>query len=292
MRIGAVFPQTEIGDDPMAIRDWAQAAEDLGYRHILAYEHVLGFGKSPVQSYVGPVTPDRTIHEPFVLFGYLAGLTRRIELATGIVVLPQRQTALVAKQAAQVDVLSGGRLRLGIGVGYAPAEFAALREEYRTRGARIEEQMAVLRALWTEEAVTFQGRWHALEAAGIAPRPVQRPIPIWIGGSSEAAMERTARLADGWIAVLMAPDDRACELVGRMHAYAEKAGRDPNTVGIDVHLPLRSVPEERWEAHLDGWRQLGTTHLSVETMMAGFTSPQQHIDALRRVAAVLGVEPS
>lgn len=289
MRIGAVFPQTEIGDDPVAVRDWAQAAEGLGYRHLLIYEHVLGFAKDPAPTYVGPATPDRVLHEPFVTFGYLAGLTRTVELVTGVVVLPMRQTAVVAKQAAQVDVLSGGRLRLGIGVGGVPAEYAALGEDYRTRGARIEEQMAVLRALWTEEAVTFHGRWHHLEGAGISPRPVQRPIPLWIGGMAEAAIARAARLADGWIPVLFAPDERARGMVERLRAHAAAAGRPPEAVGLDVHLPLRSVPEARWEAHAEGWRRLGATHLSVEAMMTGLTSPQQHIDALRRVAAAVGV---
>lgn len=289
MRIGAVFPQTEIGDDPVAIRDWAQAAEGLGYRHILAYEHVLGFAKDPIQTSVGPMTPDRNAHEPLVLFGYLAGLTRRVELATGILILPQRQTALVAKQAAEVDVLSGGRLRLGIGVGYAPAEFTALGADYHTRGARIEEQMALLRALWTEEAVIFQGRWHHLEGAGMSPRPVQRPIPIWIGGMSEAALKRAAALADGWLSVLRATDDHARGMIERLRAYADAAGRAPGAVGIDVHLPLRSVAQAGWAEHAEAWRKLGATHLSVETMMAGFTSPQQHIDALRRVAEDLGL---
>ena len=289
MRVGAVFPQLEIGHDPLAIRDWAVAVESVGYDYILVYEHVLGFREEPAPSVLGPVFPEVTFHEPFVLFGYLASLTHRVGLTTGILVLPQRQTALVAKQAAAVDVLSGGRLRLGVGVGYVPDEFRALNEEYRNRGRRIEEQIAVLRALWTEQEVTFHGRWHHLNAAGISPLPVQRPIPLWIGGRSEAAMRRAAVLGDGWLSTLMRPDDAARAGIDRLRTYVEAGGRPADAVGVDVHLPLRSVPAERWGEYADAWRELGVTHLSVDTQLAGFTSPSQHLDAVRRVGEALGV---
>lgn len=287
MQIGAVFPQTEIGADPVAIRDYAQAVEELGYRHILIYDHVLGASTATRPDWRGPYSSETMFHEPFVLFGYLAALTRRVELVTGVIILPQRQTALVAKQTAEIDVLSGGRLRLGIGVGWNPVEYQALNEDFHTRGARSEEQIAVLRALWTTPVVTFQGRWHHIDAAGINPLPVQRPIPIWIGGQSDAALERAGRLADGWFPQ-RPPDDEAHALVERLRAYTREAGRAPESVGIEARLGL-SQPENTWATYADGWRALGATHLCVNTMGAGFASPQGHIDALRRAKDVLGV---
>jgi probable F420-dependent oxidoreductase len=213
MDLGVVFPQLDIGADPAAVRDYAQAAEDLGYTHILAFEHVLGVNperhpgwKGPYDhtsqchpGWKGPYDHTSQFHEPFVMFGYLAGLTQRIGFITGILVLPQRQTQLVAKQTAQVDLLSGGRLRLGIGVGWNWAEFEGMGAHFRDRGRRIEEQIDLLRLLWTQERVSFEGKWHTIPDAGINPLPVQRPIPIWIGGSAEAVIERTGRMADGWL---------------------------------------------------------------------------------------------
>src|SRR5262249_46087753 len=199
MRIGAIFPQTEIGVDLAGIRDYALAIEEMGFDHLLAYDHVLGADTSTRPGWQGPYTSESQFHEPFVLFGYLAALTRRVELVTGVIILPQRQTALVAKQTAEVDVLSGGRLRLGIGVGWNAVEYQALSEDFYTRGARCDEQIAVLRALWREPVVTFSGRFHTIEAAGINPLPIRRGIPMWIGGHSEAALKRAGRLGDGWL---------------------------------------------------------------------------------------------
>src|SRR5215475_11432902 len=228
MRLGVVFPQTEIGTDPVVIRDYAQAAESAGYHHLLVFDHVLGakverfdkLGRKP------PYTDEYPFHEVFVLFGYLAACTRRLELVTGIVILPQRQTALVAKQAAAVDVLSGGRLRLGVGVGWNAVEFEALGQDFTKRGRRVEEQVEVLRALWTRELVTFHGREHYISDAGLNPLPVQRPIPIWMGGESEVVQRRMSRLADGWM-----PHFRAGEAgqaaVDRIHGLVREAGRDP-----------------------------------------------------------------
>ena len=198
MQIGVVFPQTEIGDDPAAIRDYAQAVEGLGYRHILAYDHVLGASTANRPGWRGAYTSDTPFHEPFVLFAYLAGQTRRVEFVTGVIVLPQRQTALVAKQAAELDLLSGGRLRLGVGVGWNEVEYQALGQDFHNRGARIEEQVALLRALWTEPVVTFRGRWHTVEEAGIKPLPAQRPIPVWFGATADAGIARAGRSGDGW----------------------------------------------------------------------------------------------
>ncbi len=287
MRIGATFPQTEIGNDPIAIRDWAQAAEGAGYDHILVFDHVLGAGRSTRPDWGGPYDSDTPFHEVFILYGYLAVLTRQIELVTGVVILPQRQTALVAKQAATLDLLSGGRLRLGIGVGWNAVEYDGLNENFRDRGARSEEQIAVLRALWSDTAVTFEGRWHRIANAGINPLPVRRPIPIWIGGGAEATLARVGRIGDGWFPQLP-PDDEARTALERLRGYAERAGRDPGAIGIEPRINLGRVREEDAAAYLAGWRDLGATHISVNFMGAGFATPQQHIGALGRVRALLG----
>src|SRR5262250_1474052 len=205
MQYGVVFPQTEFGNDPLAIKDYAQTADGLGYDYLLVYDHVLSAHPDRGRKLTGPYTHEHPFHEPFVFFGYLAAVTTRLQLTTGIIILPQRQTALVAKQAAEIDVLSGGRLRLGIGLGWNQVEYEALNQDFHTRGRRSEEQIEVLRLLWTEETVTYSGRWHRISHAGLNPRPIQRPIPIWIGSGApqmplppEAGMRRIARLADGW----------------------------------------------------------------------------------------------
>ena len=204
MRIGVVFPQTEIGSDPAVIKDYAQTAEGLGYTHILAYDHVIGANLASRPGWQPPYSHLDTFHEPFVLYGYLAGLTKTIDLTTGIIILPQRQTVLVAKQAATVDVFSGGRLRFGIGIGWNPVEYEALGQDFKNRGQRSEEQVELLRQLWTRELVTFHGRWHTVIDAGINPLPIQRPIPIWFGGTDDRALRRLARLGDGWFPLMAA----------------------------------------------------------------------------------------
>jgi probable F420-dependent oxidoreductase len=285
MQLGVVFPQTEIGTDPAAIRDYAQAVEQAGYHHLLVYDHVLG---ALPERFAGgnlrfrpPYTHESTFHEPMVLFGYLAAVTRRLELVTGILILPQRQTALVAKQAAEVDVLTGGRLRLGVGIGWNFTEYEALNEDFHTRGRRIEEQIAVLRRLWTEPVVTFTGHWHHLDRVGINPLPVQRPIPIWMGGMAEPVLKRVARLADGWFPQF-SPSEEARATVARLHGYIRAAGRDPAAVGIEGRMSVTRGSPEEWVERAEAWRALGATHLSVNTMGGGFTSPQQHIDAVLR----------
>ena len=230
MQIGVVFPQLEIGSDPVAIRDYAQAAESLGYDHLLVYDHVLGANRETHEWLRGPYRHPDAFHEPFVLFGYLAGLTRKIELVTGILILPQRQTALVAKQAAEVDVLSGGRLRLGIGIGWNSVEYEALNEDFTNRGRRSEEQIEVMRALWTNDLVTFKGRWHTITDAGINPLPVQRPIPIWFGGYDDRVLRRIGRIGDGWIIAGggNTPTPEVTSAVDRVKRYTRDAGRDPS----------------------------------------------------------------
>jgi probable F420-dependent oxidoreductase len=288
MRIGAVFPQTEIGTSAPAIRDYAQAVEAMGYTHILAYDHVVGASTATRPNWTGPYTSESLFHEVFVLFGYLAAATSAVELVTGVLILPQRQTVLVAKQAAAVDVLSGGRFRLGVGIGWNPVEFQALEEDFHNRGVRSEEQIEVLRALWSEDAITFHGRWHHIEAAGINPQPVRRSIPIWLGGSVDATLRRAARLGDGWMPQLP-PDDRARDMVERLHAYAREAGRDPAALGIEARLSVAQVRDEAgWTRFVEGWRALGATHLTVNTMGLDLPSPDAHVATLRRVKDVLG----
>jgi probable F420-dependent oxidoreductase len=286
MQIGVTFPQTEIGNDPVVIRDYAQAAEELGYHHILAYDHVLGASLTTRPNWSGPYNSNTPFHEPFVLFGYLAAVTKQVELVTGVIILPQRQTALVAKQTAEVDVLSGGRLRLGIGVGWNEVEYEGLNENFHNRGIRSEEQIAVLRALWQETAITFEGRWHHINNAGINPLPVRRSIPIWIGGHSEATFKRIARLADGWFTLRGPEDSRS--LIERLRALVQEAGRPPEAVGIEARLSIGQVPESAWASTVEAWRKLDVTYLGINTMGAGLTSPRAHIDALRKVKQVLG----
>src|SRR5215469_2599155 len=271
MRIGAIFPQTEIGDDPAVIREYAQAVEGLGYAHILAYDHVLGAGLASRPGWRGPYNSETLFHEPLTLFAYLAAITQRVQLVSGVIILPQRQTALVAKQAAEVDVLSGGRLRLGIGVGWNPVEYQGLGEDFATRGARSEEQIAVLRALWTQPTVTFNGRWHQIEDAGIKPLPVQRPIPIWIGGGAEATLRRAGRIGDGWFPQV-APDERGAAMVERLRSYTREAGRAESAVGIEARLSIGQVGEDQWAGYAGTWRALGATHLGVNTMSARLAS--------------------
>ena len=283
MNIGVVFPQVEIGQDRAAIRDYAQAVEAMGYTHILVFDHVLGANPDRPGGWKGPYTYEHSFHEPFVLFGFLAGVTSRLELVTGILILPQRQTALVAKQAAAVDVLSGGRLRLGVGVGWNPVEFEALGENFKNRGKRIEEQIEVMRALWTEELVTFHGQWHRIPDAGIKPLPVQRPIPIWMGGESEPVLQRAARLADGWMPHFR-PGPQAQAIVDRLHGSIKEARRDPAKFGIEGRMTLSQVPSGQWATELAAWRAMrGITHLCVHTVGLGLKTPDEHVHMLQRL---------
>ena len=289
MNIGVVFPQTEIGNDPAAIRDYAQAVEAMGYTHVLAFDHVLGANPPSHPGLRGPYTYKHAFHEPFVLFGFLAAVTTRVELVTGIIILPQRQTALVAKQTAAVDVLSGGRLRLGVAVGWNFVEYEALGEDFKIRGRRIEEQIEILRALWTKELVTVTGRWHRVTDAGINPLPVQRPIPIWMGGESEPVVRRAARVADGWLPHFR-PGPEAQVVVDRVHGWVEDAGRDPGKFGVEGRFALAQVPRDQWGKELAAWRAMrGVTHVSVYTVGLGLKSPAEHVETLRRFRDEAGV---
>lgn len=288
MNVGVVFPQTEIGPDPIAIRDYVQAAEGLGYSHLIVYDHVLGADTRFHQSWTGSYTSADMFHEPLVLFGYLAAITSSLELVTAVLILGQRQTALVAKQAAEVDVLSSGRLRLGIGVGWNHVEYEALDQNFHDRGRRSEEQIALLRSLWTEEVVNFQGRWHQVAHAGINPLPVQRPIPIWMGAGarmnpvpSDRVLRRVARLADGWFPQFL-PDETGGATVAKMRALAKGLGRDPSSIGMEARINISDGDPEVWQERANAWQALGATHVSVNTMRAGFRSLQDHVDAIQQ----------
>lgn len=278
MRLGAVFPQTEIGSDPVVVRDFAQAVEEAGFDHLLAYDHVLGATHDREPKLTGPYTEKSLFHEPFVLFGYLAAATSRIELTTGILILPQRQTALVAKQAAEVDLLSGGRLRLGVGVGWNYVEYDALNENFKNRGKRQEEQVEVLRKLWAEPLVSYKGQYHEIDRAGLLPLP-GRKIPIWWGGFSPVAFERGARLGDGFI--FGGNLETGIKALEQTRGFMRDAGRDPAGFGAELMLMSRSLGNAGAIASdLSAWKQAGGTHASIVTMNQDLPNPQAHIDAL------------
>jgi probable F420-dependent oxidoreductase len=288
MQIGVVFPQTEIGPDPGAVRAYAQGAEQLGFRHLLAYDHVLGADPAAHPGWSGPYDIATTFHEPMVLFGYLAALTR-LELVTGIIILPQRQTALVAKQAAEVDLLTGGRLRLGVGLGWNRVEYDALGKDFASRGRRAGDQVRLLRRLWTEPSVTFDADGEHVVGAGLAPLPVQRPIPVWFGAQSPAAYRRAGRLADGWFPqVRPGPDLEAARQEVSQAAIA--AGRDPAGIGMEGRASWTGDPETLL-FRTGTWREAGASHLSVNTMGAGLATVDDHLAALGQAAQALGLTP-
>lgn len=283
MKIGLVFPQTEFPADPPAIRDYAHLAEDLGFTHILAYDHVLGANPERLGGWQGPYTFRHPFQEPLVLFGYLAGLTTRLEFTTGVIILPQRQTALFAKQCATLDVLSGGRLRVGVGLGWNEVEYEALNEDFHTRGKRMSEQVELLQRLWTEELVTFEGRYHRIPDAGLNPLPVQRPIPLWFGGSAEPVLQRAARYGAGWMPNFRLAAD-AAPVIERLHGLLRAEGRDPAQFGLEARLHYGDGDASVWRKTAQDWQAAGATHISFNTMGHGFARPEQHFAAIRLFA--------
>ena len=286
MRIGVVFPQTEIGADAGAVRAYASGVEELGFTHVLAYDHVLGADPVAHAPWQGPYDVHTTFHEPMVLFGYLAALTS-VELVTGIIILPQRQSALVAKQAAEVDLLTGGHFRLGVGLGWNAVEYEALGKDFSNRGRRVEEQIALMRRLWTEQSVTFDGEHERVTAAGLAPMPIQRPIPVWFGAQSPRAYERAGRLADGWFPQVP-PGPKLEHARGLVSEAAAKAGRDPSTLGMEGRVSWGEEGTAKLVQHVGRWRDAGATHVSINTMGAGLGSVDGHLAALSEAAAALG----
>ena len=285
MHIGVVFPQTEIGADVTAIRAYAQGVQQLGFSHVLVYDHVVGADPATHAPWTGPYDVHTTFHEPMVLFGYLAAVTT-LELVTGIVILPQRQTVLAAKQAAEVDLLTGGRFRFGVGLGWNAVEYEALGKDFTNRGRRLEEQIALLRRLWTEQAITFDGTYERVTGAGLAPLPVQRPIPVWIGARSKPAYERIGRLADGWFPQLQ-PGPQLQEACAIVDAAAAAAGRDPASLGIEGRLNWSDGGGDEAAGRAAQWRAAGATHLSINTMGAGLGGVDGHLAALATAAETL-----
>jgi probable F420-dependent oxidoreductase len=288
MKIGVVFPQTEIGADVGAVRAYAESVEHLGFTHVLAYDHVLGADPSVHSGWSGPYDLRSTFHEPFVLFGYLAAFTS-LEFATGVIILPQRQTALVAKQAAEVDILTGGRFRLGVGLGWNAVEYEALGKTFSDRGTRIEEQVGLLRRLWTVPSVTFDGAHEHVTGAGLAPLPVQRPIPVWFGAHSPPAYRRAGRLGDGWLPQVP-PGPRLDEARAIVEQAAREAGRDPATLGMEGRVGWGEKGVDKLAEQVGRWRAAGATHVSVNTMGSGLATVDDHLRVLGRVAPALGLD--
>lgn len=286
MQVGVVYPQTELRGDPDAVRRFGTAVEDLGFDHLLAYDHVLGAVHADrTPPLAGPYTEHDPFHDPFVMFAHLAAITERIGFATGILVLPQRQTALVARQAADVDLLSGARLRLGVGIGWNYVEYDALGQDFHTRGARQEEQIGLLRRLFTEPVVDFSGRFDRVDRASLVPKPA-RSIPIWLGGSGDAAFERGARLADGFI-FFGGGIDHCVDAWRRLRDRVGGLGRPVEDFGADYVVLTGGVDVVTTE--IDAWREAGGTHASVVTMGLGLDSVDSHIDYLTSVADALSL---
>jgi probable F420-dependent oxidoreductase len=283
MRIGVVFPQTEIGTDVGAVRAYGQRVEELGYTHVLAYDHVLGADPAVHKGWRGPYNSHTTFHEPFVVFGYLAAITA-LELVTGVIILPQRQTALVAKQATEVDLLTGGKFRLGVGLGWNPVEYEALGKSFRDRGRRLDEQVDLLRKLWTEPTITYDGIYEQVTGAGLAPMPVQRPIPVWFGATSPPALRRAGRLGDGWFPQTT-PGAQLDEARAIVEQAAVEAGRDPSQLGMEGRVDVGPNVAR----HAQKWREAGATHVSVNTMGAGLATVDDHLAALTVAAEELSL---
>lgn len=279
MDIGLHFPQPEMPADAGAIRDYLQTAEELGYSHINVPDHVIQT-RTPRADFAmaAKYTTEYPNHETMTVLGFAAGVTTTMRLKSAVIVLPQRQAVLVAKQAAQIDVLSGGRMELGVGVGWNDPEYTALDMDFTNRGRRMEEQIEVMRQLWTEQHVTFDGEWHEIEDAGLAPMPMQQPIPIWIGAFSGIAVDRAARIADGWQALIAAPDDDAKASFDDFMSSVQGAGRDPATVGIEAALFAPDDDEDRWAKLIDDWTRCGATQL-VFRPQGDFASMLRRIEA-------------
>jgi len=290
MRTGVIFPTISIGNDPGGIRDYIQTAEALGFKHILVFDHVMGAGTATRPNWRGPYNHTNGFHEPMVLFGYIAALTKQIEMATGVLILPQRQTALVAKQAAEVDVLSGGRLRLGVGIGWNDVEYECLGEDFHKRGRRVEEQTKLMRELWAKDLVTFEGEFDTVIDAGINPRPLRKNIPLWFGGNEDAALRRIARIGDGWFP-LFGMGDKGAERIERMKNYVRDTHRGITGFGpyfgMDPMLQSADRSMDDCAKEAEWWKGQGATHISFNTMFTGRHGAKAHIERIKQFANVM-----
>ncbi len=264
IKLGTALPFTDIGADPETVTAFVQAAEALGYDHLTGTDHVIGVNVASRPDWdMNRNTSASVLHDPFVLFGFLSGVTQRIEISVQVLILAQRQTALVAKQAASLDVLCGGRFRLGVGIGWNEAEFVALNENFHDRGKRSEEQVEVMKRLWADQHVTFKGRWHEIPDAGINPRPLNRTMPLWFGGHVDATLRRTAKYGDGWIMLSHPAGDAAVALFEKLRGYVAEEGRDPDAVGIEIWTSIAEGGPEDWRAEVEFWKEAGVTHITV-----------------------------
>ena len=283
MKYGIVFPQTEIGSNPDDIARFAQAVEEAGLDHLLAYEHVLGANTASRPNWSGPYTSESMFHEPFVLFGFLSAVVSRLEFVTGIVILPQRQTALVAKQSACLDVISRGRFRLGIGTGWNDVEYEALGENFHDRGKRSEEQIDLMRKLWAEDTITYQGKWHKITDAGLNPLPINKKIPIWLGGTAPQVIERVARMGDGWFPFF---NPNLKSQIEQVRQRAKEVGRNPDEIGIECILPVGEMGSNERD-RIKMCSDMGVTHISAVTMGHGFNSLDAQVNAVKRYGEVV-----
>jgi probable F420-dependent oxidoreductase len=286
MRIGLVFPQTEFPCDPSPIRDYTQTAEELGFAHILAYDHVVGVSTEAPGAENFPYTFNDSFMEPLTLFAFMSACSNRLEFASGVIILPQRQTALFAKQTAGLDVLCQGRLRVGVGLGWNEAEYIALGEDFHNRGGRIEEQVQVLRMLWMNPLVSFSGRWHQIPNIGLNPMPIQRPIPLWFGGSAAPALRRAARLGDGWMISTSGDLDIHAELEIISRTLDEN-GRNHSDFGLEARISYGDGDPDKWLKQVKYWEKMGASHLSFNTMNSGLRDGRAHIQAIEQFAAVV-----
>lgn len=285
LRRGVVFPQGSIGADPGAIREFTAGITEAGFDHLVAPDHVLGADPAAHPGWHGVYDVHDAFHEPLTLFAFIAGFSS-LELVTGVLVLPQRQAALVAKQAAEVDILTGGRFRLGVGIGWNEVEYQGMGADFRTRGRRIVEQIDVMRALWTGRTVHFTGSWHEVDGAGIAPLPVQRPIPVWMGAEADhRAFVRLGQVADGWIA-LGPPRPEAQESLAVIHRAAEQAGRDPASIGVEAWVDVADGDLGRIGEEVRGWQRLGATHVAFSSRGPAAHDIHGHLRLLRQAAKI------
>ena len=287
MEIGAVLPHNEIGTDPGAIKAYLQGVEDMGFTHLLVYDHVLGADRERPGGFKGVYDKDVAFHEPFTFFAFAAAVTSTLELVSTVLILPQRQTVLVAKQAAEVAVLSGNRIRLGVGTGWNKVEYDALNERFDNRGRRQAEQVELMRKLWADDVVSFAGEFHTVELAGINPRPT-KPVPIWFGGSAPALLERCARLGDGFMP-LGTPNDASAALLATIRGHREAAGLSMDGFGVQAQAQYAGGTPERWKSHAEKWSALGATHMALATHNAGPTDADGHLTRLREYRQALGV---
>lgn len=281
VQMGAFFPTRDMPADRVAIRDWAQAAEAIGFDFVEVPDHVLGADRAALPDFEGPYDVDDAFHETFVTLAYIAAVTERVGLASGVLILPQRQTALVAKQAAQLDVVSGGRLRLGIGVGWNPVEYEALGQDWQGRGRRQAEQIELMNQLWTNRTVTFDGVFDRIHHAGLNPLPIQRPIPIWFGGGVEPVLRRAAKYGQGWIP-LGQPDEQTDAQLERLRNYLRAEGRDPETFGIEAWVRSGIGRPDQWRTAAERWTALGATHVTFYTSGQGIGGVEHQIEAMRQ----------